>query len=602
MADPFVISHLRPLPLFAALPDVQLEQVAGVFEIQRYEPGELIFQQGTPVQGMYVFVNGRATLLQSTPEGEWRPLGGLAAGKSIHENALFAPDTERAALRVDERVVLLFAPRERFQSLLAAHPEIRANLRLRQSDQQARSAGRVFSAQLENEQVLLTTRRSPWAFVRRLWLPLLIAFALGAFALMAGSSGISVVLLLLALVVPGGIALYELLEWRNDRVIITNQRIIREERNILRLNSHVSEVPLQNVQEVNAEYPRSDPFARLFNYGTVEIRTAGSAGNYVLDLLPDPDHVQDIIFNHRERMLQDNVQRQRSTIRADLDRALGGSGGQTGSGTPPAAPPAVPAKRGGLLDWMIPQVRFINEKGELVYRKHWLVWAVHVMIPLTLLVAGFGFTVIPPLILPAVNATSLGLAAAAFGVLMMLISIPWFIFEHWDWRNDLYIIGDDTITLIHRRPLWLQNENDQILLRNVANVVAEKTGLFSTLLNYGNVRISLVGGDLGAEKVFEGVESPETVQAEIGRRQALLRGRQQQEADQRQREMFGEYLSAYHERYVGGQAAQPGADAYSAAAAPPAQPSDVLRPPQPLQERVRPQYAPRSQPDNNRRR
>ena len=63
----------------------------------------------------------------------------------------------------------------------------------------------------------------------------------------------------------------------------------------------------------------------------------------------------------------------------------------------------------------------------------------------------------------------------------------------WDWRNDLYIISDDTITLVHKRPFFLQSLRDQILVERIDNVESVTRGIVAALLKYGDVRMSLGG-------------------------------------------------------------------------------------------------------------
>ncbi|MEO0563206.1 MAG: hypothetical protein AAF125_13950, partial [Chloroflexota bacterium] len=115
------------------------------------------------------------------------------------------------------------------------------------------------------------------------------------------------------------------------------------------------------------------------------------------------------------------------------------------------------------------------------------------------------------------------------------------------WRNDLYIIGDEKVTLIHKRPLWLQNEVEQVLLDRVDNVLSETSGLLDTVFQRGDVKLSLVGEGLNSAKVFEKVHRPHEVQAEISRRQARARINAADAEDQRQRATIQEYLSAYHD-------------------------------------------------------
>lgn len=74
MADRFVIANVRRLPMFARLDAQQLDWVASVTQVQRYEPGEEMFRQGTVAQGMIMLISGSGLLVQRGTDGVERPL------------------------------------------------------------------------------------------------------------------------------------------------------------------------------------------------------------------------------------------------------------------------------------------------------------------------------------------------------------------------------------------------------------------------------------------------------------------------------------------------------------------------------------------------
>jgi hypothetical protein len=105
------------------------------------------------------------------------------------------------------------------------------------------------------EQVLLKTRRHQWAWVRRIGIAVLLMgmACVGAFA----SFSISIVLSLFVLGLGGIIGFvasgYFYLEWRNDLFVVTNRRVISIERVIPTFSVSINEVPLTNIQQVNAQ-------------------------------------------------------------------------------------------------------------------------------------------------------------------------------------------------------------------------------------------------------------------------------------------------------------------------------------------------------------
>lgn len=87
--------------------------------------------------------------------------------------------------------------------------------------------------------------------------------------------------------------------WRNDIYILEPSRIIDIQRLPFGLYEDRREATLGVIQNVNASSPNL--VARILGYGDVLIETAGASGNFTFDHVPDPDQVQRIVFEYRER-------------------------------------------------------------------------------------------------------------------------------------------------------------------------------------------------------------------------------------------------------------------------------------------------------------
>jgi len=532
MPDRFVETHIRKIPLFSRLPDDQLRWVTEAFRVMRVEPGEFIFRQGQPTQGMYMLITGRADLIQTGADHTVnRHLGSVGPNQYLNEVALFKPGTESASLRVAETATVLFISRQRLRDVISHHPEIKEYIPIPVPAAQQQKREKLFRGQRDNETALLDTRRHWWAFVSKIWWTFVVfIIATIAFSFIP-NGGITVSFIAVTFILCSLYALYVYLEWQNDHVIVTNQRLIRIEHVIHTLQTSISEVPLISIHEVNADNT-TDLFSRILNYGTVELKTAGDAGNIKLTMIPKPEAIQNLIFDQLNRQADREDQEHRNVIRAEVDKVLGKHTGETGvvsNRTAGDAPPTVTKKRGLL------STSYMDAQGRTIYRKHITTWLRAISLPLLGLIAT---TIMIPLSLTALD---LGIIGAIFSFFLFIIFALGFYWADWDWRHDIYIVGDHTIELIHRRPLWLQNESDQILVERIDNVISEKQGLFQSLFDYGHVRISLIGGDKGDQKVFRYVASPQHVQAEITRRQARLR------------EEIAEYLSVYHETVKNGE-------------------------------------------------
>lgn len=549
MADPFIRSRINNLPLFQRLPAEQIDSVAEVFEAYQLQPNDIVFQQGYPAQGMYVFVSGLGHLTRTTADGSEQFVAEVRAGQYVGEAALFKSINESMTLRVIEQAIVLYLSRERFNELMTHVPEIRANLNSRfaaasgstsATAPSAETFRAAFKGQRPGETILVFERRRHWwALVQQTLLPIFLGSALIVAGLLLAGSGISWLLFIIAIVLTGFWVGYLFYEWSDDYIIITDQRLIHEENILFGFRQSSSEIPFGSIQEANFSFP--DPIAQFFRYGTLDIKTAGTAGNMRLAFIANPEKIQKLIIENRQNHQKAARDQTRDAIRSEIDRFLQDKEGDQppAAEAKPAPPPPPPIARPSLL-----ATRFINEKGELVYRKHLSIWAMEVTLPLLLLFSG-----ILLLVLGALSVTimeGLGVLQFIAGFLLILAGGIGTYWADWDWRKDMYIIGDQTIRLIHRRPLWMQDTTEQILLTQIDNVVSEKSGVLNTLLNKGNVRIFLRGDS--NPKIFESVPSPATIQEEISNRRAQVLESARKAETQNQHRTIAEYLDVYHER------------------------------------------------------
>jgi hypothetical protein len=544
-SDHFVVNHLRNLPMFERLSPQQLGLLANAFQVIRYEPGQLAFQQGQPMRGMIVFVSGRAVLTRIGADGLEDRLGAVEAGQYVNERALYNEGVETASLRIVEQSVVLFLDRRRFLNIIAQNPEVRTNLRVTTAPDARQAQRKFFKGQREDETVLHIFRHHWWSFARHGWTAAVFAVLLWIVAALIGVQTPVFGLALggLGIVLPGLIMLYLWFEWQNDYLVITDQRVVRIWRDVLRFENTINEIPLERIIEVNIEQPPADVFARLFNYGTIDIRTAGEAASLHLRTMHNTKNLQTLIFAQRDRYREGLAQRNRTHIREEIERALGS----------PVVSKAQQASAGGGVhrenrSGGIPfiRTRFENEAGEIYYRKDATVWLAHVFLPLLAILASVAVGFLS-LVSPAFSLYGGNGLLAAFA--LFVVGGLWLYAADWDWRNDFMILSQQTISLVRRRPLWLQNEVERVRLAQVDNVISEVRGLLDSLLNRGEIRITLIGSN--EQKAFGKLFDPQEVQAEISRRHAQLRAMTEEGDVQRQRQTIADYLAVYHETVSG---------------------------------------------------
>ncbi|MCL4252655.1 MAG: cyclic nucleotide-binding domain-containing protein [Anaerolineae bacterium] len=536
MPDRFIATHVRQLPLFAPIPDELLQHTLSAMQILRYEAGETVFKIGEASKGMYLLIDGQADLIRKDEYGNDIRIGSVGANQFLNEQSLYQKKRESATLIVRQPANILLISRGKLWDVVAQYPEIKQYIPVPVAEKikQEQQAIAEFDGQRPNETVLLETRRHWWAFIQKGWLP---ALLFGVGLMIYAFVPIVVVQIIgcgfLGLFVPAVLMIYHYVEWRNDSLIITSQRVIHIERTILSLSANKSEIALARIHQVNVEINPRDPMARLFRYGSVELRTAGDAGNIIIHTLPRVDDIQEVIFDHRAKLPEADTTNRKEEIRAEIERVLAGDNKPQSSDNQKKS--SSPQKVFAPL-----RSKFINSDGDTVYRHHQIVWWRGMFRPALLIIGAL-------LVLVFGSTWGLGAFTGIIGMALFFGALFWTWWIDWDWRNDLYIIGDSRIKLIRKRPLWLQNKDDHILMESIDNVTSEKGGILQNIFNYGDVQISLIGGDRGDEKWLYAVPNPQAIQAEITRRQERRRNYERETNEKQRKQEIAEYLAVYHE-------------------------------------------------------
>lgn len=571
-ADPFLTSQLAAVPLFSRLSPDQLTLLAQYSQRMTFEQGALVFAQGQPTQGALLLTSGRAVLTQATAAGE-QVIDQVLPGQLVNESALFRAGVENANVRIVESATCIFISRTKFQHLLSHAPGFNVNL-----VQNAPAAAPRYSVnhidygefagapeltvqtasapdgspsaptlsmrgQRFDESVLYIFRPHWWMIGRYVWIPIAIVAGAVLLGLLIGrqASLLGLTVAGIGIIVAGLLTVYGYTEWRDDALYVTDQRLLHVRNFIVSFQQKISEVPLERVSGVTWSVPPLDIMARLFNYGTVNVQSTSEATNLVVGFIQQPERIQKEIFAVRDRVMQNRSQRNQADLHAQVSAAIGLEGSQAAAeavAPQPSQPQFEPVTPDGPF---FARTRFMGKGNEIVYRRHWTTWLSHVALPSLLITA--------VLVFAAILYGQSQSISTEFVTLLVLIGISiglvWLYLADWDWRNDLFIVGTETITIIHRRPLFIQNEIDRVRMVQVDSVVSEIRGPINTLLDRGNVRISLVGSD--NVRVFTQVKDPVGIQLELSRRQESIKRTARESQAESQQEAALRYLQAYHE-------------------------------------------------------
>jgi hypothetical protein len=325
MPDPFILSHIRRLPLFAGCNEEQLAALSDAFTMYRYAPGQVLYQQGERSQALFLFVSGLGQLLRNTGDGQNRFVAHIQPGQFIGEGSLGTPIPRDVTAQAIQESVVLVLYKQNLDTLAAARPDIAAVLGAispapsapAPTQSASRSSGRREFGGFFPPTVWVDGRRIVYhkhrlILLRYLGRPifgyvlliLLLAIA-GSFRAQLGdlaSPGFLIVFSLIWLAVNSFLVLWEYLTYLGDVYIIDDESVTDVRRAPFGLREYRAQASLWQVQNVTSAI--KNIIGRVFNYGDVIIQTAATQGATRLDFtdIPNPTGVANEI-NIRMRAL-----------------------------------------------------------------------------------------------------------------------------------------------------------------------------------------------------------------------------------------------------------------------------------------------------------
>ena len=564
------LAHISRLPLFSQLSSEELELLEPLFRVETYRAGEYVFRQAEYTFALYLFVSGEGRILHVDADGIERRVADVKAGEFVGERSLFVHEERPYSLVIVRDAVALVLPKRDFDDFIRRHPRIKARLNVRHDVRNA-LLDQDFPWLRPGEIVLRYTRRHYWAFLRRAFWALPLFFLLLPLPLIVYLVPVLPRVLVVAAVFPVLFlpvlsVIYNYFDWRNDWFVITNQRVVHEERVLLTFNETREQAPLSSIQAVRTS--QEGYWAERFDFGDLIIATAGAGGTLVFDTIEHPEELAELLNNEMRRKSSHRAAEDREKIREKIDHFIGKKAlNRTRAedlpqpGGPPAQPPEPPKsvrtqmqeRWNRLVEFFDIRVR-IDEGFRVIYRKHWLVLWNAIFAPTFFIIVGvvllfiniFWYWAWPwNLIQPVVRVLFFLLLFGFLGLWW------WYMYE--DWHNDLYIIDDQTLTRIHRRPLWLQDEKSTILIRNIQGVNVSIRGIWQKMLNYGTVTIQTAADeDTGnsastGEIEFPYIYKPHALQEDILRRQREEVEEKEQDEMDRLAEEIARWLAVYHQ-------------------------------------------------------
>jgi CRP-like cAMP-binding protein len=122
-----LVKALRAVPDFAALDDAALLTIVGVSANLFWPAGSLVFEAGSPADGLYVVLSGRVRVFDLV-DGAEQEISSFEPGGFFGERSMLLDRVHSKYAQSSEDSELMVVPRESFQTLMSDNPDLVAIL------------------------------------------------------------------------------------------------------------------------------------------------------------------------------------------------------------------------------------------------------------------------------------------------------------------------------------------------------------------------------------------------------------------------------------------------------------------------------------------
>ena len=524
---------ISAVSIFAGLSPQEQIQLAGFCSFHRIPQYHPITQQGDSADSMWILLeNSRAVLSALDEDNRALPRAPVRGIVTFNETALLAPNQVELTVESEPGSLWLRLHRQDFQRFgQICGPEIvdKVAARLPVQADDADLEQRQDYKWLRKDEILVTLQLRHWlALLGHSRTTVVAVFASAGFIWLLSTLGISlwvglgISALLVILTVIWGI-----LNYLNDYFIVTNRRVIQQEK-VIFFSEQRREALLEQIQRVDVA---TTFWGNLLNYGTLSVYTAGTTGSIDFDFVADPDNLRTAIFHHRSLCQQRSSAESKLDIQDALENRLGLSVDLPSRVRTDSALPAPDDTAAGLPLWQKLRRAITVDSSldrettdRIVWHKHWWVLFVQVVLPGTLflfevlfLAGGFSSVSLLQQLQSSLNAQTLLLA----GGLVTLATLGWILWAVSDWWNDTYTVTEDRIIDVEKLPLFLSEQRREAQLSDIQDIRLEMNSPLKMMLNFGNIIVQTAAGE-GAF-TFDHVPNPRNVKEEITRRMIAWR-------------------------------------------------------------------------------
>ncbi len=511
--------------------EANLAWIAGLGMVVSFKEGETLYNQGDSAEYFHIILDGDVNLNYFT--------GKINASMGVFENGdMFGVEViEKKPVYCTDALAtsqgrLFRITRQDFLALLEKFPQFVLPFQML-----VHSLHLSLEVYLDwrdpKETIFYIDRRHPFFLLTRMIIPAVLFVAgvivLTSFALVGEPGSLLPGFISAGVAAIGGaLIIWNYVDWTNDYSIITNRRAIFQEKVVLLYDSR-QESPMEAVLASGIE---SSQVGRIVGYGDLILKTY--TGTLAFPDLRHPEVVKGFLDDRRQQRSSLHEEEEHGKMRKELRQRL-----DFWEEEKRKKKVKKQVKSGSLAEALANIFRMRWEQNNVItYRKHWFILMQKIFFPSLILLAWVVivflgaaglFTLLSP-------PTMLGLGFVVFLMLAM-----WWWYQYADWANDVYIVSDDTIVDVYKKPLGSE-EKREAPVRNIQSVEFERLGILGLVLNYGTVYIRI--GD--TRFTFDTVYAPSEVQRELFSRIERHNFRvQQREADAARKRML-DAIEAYH--------------------------------------------------------
>lgn len=542
-----IIEILGNIHFFDLLNEEELVSVSEGLNTVFFKQDEIIFEEGLPADGIYIVLSGRVSIIRESDQ-DVEELLICQKGDYFGEEGMSPNTIREVSAYAATNVIAIHINEEHWQFLLDSYPQIIPAIQLA-SASYALFLDHPFSWLAPREAVHFIARVHKF----RLWLDLLFPATIGSasiilflvFYINRAESGIPLSLIFAILSIAAFIwFIWRLVDWSNDFAIVTNRRVIALEKVLFFYESR-QEAPLDAILAMDTS---SSLIGRWLGFGDIVIRTF--TGEIRFKNLGNPELIVRLINDERKRAAYQSNKLQRVNKEDIIRSRLGYENrpaGQYEERYPQADEKPNAEKeqeREVVSSHFMESLSSIfslrsEENGIITYRTHWWFLLRKIFLPSVALLANLLIFVF---FFDSINSSANFIAIVLIQFVITLVFMVWWAYQFQDWRNDRYIITEEQLIDLYKKPLGSEQKRSAPIM-NIQTVEFERLGLISLILNFGTVFIRVGETTL----TFDYVYKPSSVQKEIFEHYQNYKQRQaKKERDNLQNEV-AEWIEVYHD-------------------------------------------------------